>query len=253
MRQTVYILGVPVDTYNFQEVIDFASEAVESHSRKWIASINPEIVMQAQQNRNLKDALSQANLRIPDGTGVVWAGRYLRLGIPERVAGVDVVEKLIEIASKKHWRIFLLGGMPGVANRASQLLKQKFTGLEPPGSLYIEAVPSNYDLAVYEINRYRPDILVVSFGAPKQEIFISQNLKRMDVGIAIAAGGTIDYLAGDVKRAPGWVRELGLEWLYRLFRQPWRWRRMLALPLFAMAVLREAKVIKRANGHRTGS
>jgi N-acetylglucosaminyldiphosphoundecaprenol N-acetyl-beta-D-mannosaminyltransferase len=205
-----------------------------------VATVNPEFVMRARVDRSFHRVLEQAALCLADGTGVVWAMRRQGCPQPERVAGSDLVPLLAELCSRRGWRPFLLGARPGVAKTAAERLEGDHPGLRVAGTHSGSPHPDDDAEALRRIAAVRPDILLVAYGAPLQELWIARNRARLAVPVAIGVGGTLDYLAGRVRRAPGWVRKLHLEWLWRLALQPARLGRMAVLPAYALAVLRGA-------------
>jgi N-acetylglucosaminyldiphosphoundecaprenol N-acetyl-beta-D-mannosaminyltransferase len=155
------------------------------------------------------------------------------------VAGVDLVPALARRAAARGWGVFLLGGGPGVAELAARRLKQLAPGLHVVGCFAGDASPAGDDETRAAVATARPQLLLVAYGAPKQELWIHRNAHDLGVPVSIGVGGAFDFLAGRVPRAPAWMRRLGIEWLFRLMRQPWRARRMAVLPVFALLVLRQ--------------
>ncbi len=202
-----------------------------------VATVNPEFVMRAQKDRDFARILDSADLCLPDGVGVVWAAR--RAGCPQRepVAGSDMLPLLASLCARRGFRLFLLGAARGVANELAEQLRAKHPTLEvashdgTPG-------PSGDAESLELIRRHRTQVLLVAYGAPKQEAWIDRLRAQLDVAVAIGVGGAFDYATGRVPRAPAWMRKAGLEWLHRLGRQPWRIRRMAVLPVYAFKVLR---------------
>ncbi|MGH7867421.1 MAG: WecB/TagA/CpsF family glycosyltransferase, partial [Candidatus Dormibacteraceae bacterium] len=180
-----------------------------------------------------------ADLAVADGAGVVWALR--RLGWPqrERVTGVDLVPELLVQCAAREEKVFLLGAEEGVAAEVGRRLQGSLPALRVVGAEAGSPAPEDDEQMVAMINQKRPDLLLVAYGHPKQELWINRNRHRLQVGEAIGVGGTFDVLAGRVRRAPRWFQRCQLEWLWRLLLEPWRARRMAVLPRFAVAVLRE--------------
>lgn len=194
------------------------------------------MVYQAQTNPVLLDIINRAALVTPDGIGIVWGGRQLGYAIPERVSGIDLLWGICQAAPAQEWKIYLLGSSPGVADEAAGRLKAQFPGLCICGSHHGYFDSEEEPSIIADINCSQADILVVSLGAPKQEIWISQHKKDFTVPLCIGVGGSLDVIAGHKKRAPGWMIKTNLEWLYRLLAEPSRWRRQLALPKFVLLV-----------------
>lgn len=203
-----------------------------------IATVNPEFVMQAQGNEPFRQTLQESDLCIPDGIGLVWASRWLKRPLPERVPGSELIYHIAALAAQKQWRLFLLGAAPGVAEEAAAILQDKFPGLVIAGTYAGSPDPAMNEAIVDMVNGSGADILYVAYGAPKQDLWIARNKSALTtVRLAMGVGGSLDFITGRSQRAPKWLQRLGLEWLYRLLREPWRWRRMLALPRFAWQIL----------------
>ena len=249
------ILGVKIEDMGLTEVLQEGARSFKVGpalglqvqpliTAKQLVTINPEFLVEAQHNQAFRECLNQADLRVVDGFGLVLAGllygRRLR-----RLTGVQLVERASEGASKKGWRVFLLGGRKGVAEKTCEVLKKRFPGLMVryyPGSPNIlEETEEEREDVLKRINDFKPHFLFVAYGFPAQDLWIYQNRSRLLVGMAAGVGGTFDYLSGQVARAPFWMRRLGLEWVYRFIRAPRRrFRRILkATVVFPLLVLRE--------------
>jgi N-acetylglucosaminyldiphosphoundecaprenol N-acetyl-beta-D-mannosaminyltransferase len=205
-----------------------------------VATVNPEFVMSAQKDREFARVLESAALCLPDGIGVVWAARRQGCGISEPVPGVDLIPPMAAMCARRALPLFLLGAEAGVAAGLASRLRDEHPGLQVashPGS----ADPSSDAETLKLIRAHKTQVLLVAFGAPKQELWIDRLKEELNVSVAIGVGGAFDYLTGRVPRAPVWMRKAGLEWLHRLVRQPWRARRMLALPAYALKVLSAGK------------
>jgi N-acetylglucosaminyldiphosphoundecaprenol N-acetyl-beta-D-mannosaminyltransferase len=202
-----------------------------------VATVNPEFVMRARADSEFARVLESADLCLADGSGVVWAARRQGCTMHEPVTGVDLIPRLAAICATRHFRLFLLGAAPGVAADLALRLRAEHPELEVeahPGS----PDPSSEAETLALIQRHKPHLLLVAYGHPTQELWIDRMRDRLGVAVAIGVGGAFDYLTGRVPRAPAWMRRAGLEWLFRLARQPWRIRRMAVLPLYALRVLR---------------
>jgi N-acetylglucosaminyldiphosphoundecaprenol N-acetyl-beta-D-mannosaminyltransferase len=242
------ILGVLIDKLSLGQVLRKTEEFLGDGKKHYIVTPNPEFVMLARQDEEFKNILNQADIAIPDGFGLVLASWWLGDKIPERITGVELVWELARLAEKKNYSLYLLGGKEGIAESAQGKLKEKFPNLRIVGA---EVGMSNQEFRImnYElverINKVEPDILFVAFGQGKQEKWIYHNLPKLNsVKLAVGVGGTFDYLAGRVFRAPKILRRLGLEWLWRLIVEPWRWKRIItAAILFPLAVLKKKKII----------
>jgi N-acetylglucosaminyldiphosphoundecaprenol N-acetyl-beta-D-mannosaminyltransferase len=176
---------------------------------------------------------------VPDGIGLVWASRWLGRPLRQRVSGSDLVPRLAALAAARGWSIFLLGAAPGVAGVAAAKLRAANPTLRIAGTYAGSPSPDEEEAIVARIRAAAPQMLFVAYGAPAQDLWIARNLARLGVPVAIGVGGTLDFIAGTRRRAPAWVQRVGLEWLYRLWQEPRRWRRMLALPHAAWLVFWE--------------
>jgi N-acetylglucosaminyldiphosphoundecaprenol N-acetyl-beta-D-mannosaminyltransferase len=203
-----------------------------------VCTINPEFMMIAQKDVNFANILRRADLCVPDGVGLLWAARRRGPPLPERVTGSDGVPIIAARAAEKGWKLFFLGAGPGVGQKAADILTAQHPGLQIVGVYGGSPAPEEEDAIVERVNASGADILFVAYGAPEQDKWIARNLPRLRVRMAMGVGGSFDFIAGIIPRAPEWMRRAGLEWLYRLYLQPWRIRRMTRLPRFVLAVLR---------------
>ena len=231
------ILGVRVDCLDTKETLERIEGFVGSGRLHQVATVNPEFVMRAQNDRQFARVLEAADLCLPDGTGVVWAARRQGCALREPVAGTDLVEPLAALCARQQFRLFLLGAQPGVADELAARLTAANAGLQVAAHAG-DPDPSNDEESLRRISDHRTDVLLVAYGAPTQELWIDRLRSRLAVSVAIGVGGAFDYLTGRVPRAPAWMRRSGLEWLHRLAYQPWRFRRMTVLPVYALKVLR---------------
>jgi N-acetylglucosaminyldiphosphoundecaprenol N-acetyl-beta-D-mannosaminyltransferase len=209
-----------------------------------IIPVNPEMIMIAHEKPEFKQVLNKASLVLPDGIGVVMASRILGKPIKQRVTGVDTVKQIVRLAKDNGWRIFLLGAAEGVAELARAQFDKEFPGVQIVGTYAGSPNEDERENILKIIKVTKPDILFVAYGAPKQEMWVEQNFLALKVPLVMCVGGTFDFVCGLKPRAPSWMQSIGLEWLYRLKREPWRWKRMLALPRFAFRVILEKFRIK---------
>jgi N-acetylglucosaminyldiphosphoundecaprenol N-acetyl-beta-D-mannosaminyltransferase len=237
MADSLSILGVRVDAIAFDQVLDCIEHFIVSGLSHQIVTVNPEFVMAAQSDVEFRHIINGAALALPDGVGILWASRRLGQPLPDRIPGVDLVERLAALSARRGYRLFFLGAMPGVADKAARVLHQRYPGLVIAGTHSGSPRPEDDQGIVAQVCAAQPQVLLVAYGAPAQDRWIARNLDRVGVPVCIGVGGAFDYLAGVYPRAPKWLRQLGLEWLHRLITQPWRWRRMLALPRFVWLVL----------------
>lgn len=236
--KSVDILGVRVDDVTEAEAIAVARRLVEEGGGHQIVTPNAEFVVRANRDPEFRAVLNSAALSIPDGAGLLLAGRILGTPLREQVAGTDLAIRLAELAASAGYRLFLLGAAEGVAAAAGRGLQARFPGLQIAGAHSGSPRREDEDAIVDLIRAAAPvHVLLVAYGAPAQDLWIARNLPRLGVGVAMGVGGVFDFLSGRVPRAPLWVRRAGFDWLYRLVRQPWRWRRQLALPRFVLLAL----------------
>lgn len=230
----VSIFGVPFDNVTVTETLRRVDTMIASRQPHYIVTANVDFLVQAHQDVELRRILLEADLVLCDGTPLLWASRWLGNSLPERVAGSDLAPSLIRNATEKKQRIFLLGAAPGVAAEATARLERDFPGIHiaghyaPPFSALLEM---DHAEIVRRIRDAKPDILLVSFGCPKQEKWIAMHYRSLGVPVSIGVGATIDFLAGRVKRAPDWMRHSGTEWIYRLLQEPRRLYRRYAKDL----------------------
>lgn len=236
--KSILILNTPVHVISMDETLQLVQQYMVSQRLHQIATTNPEFVMTAQHDEEFRQVLQQCDLCIADGVGLLLASRWMGSPLPERVPGSELVYNLAELAGQEGWRLFLLGAGPGVAEKAAAVFKAKFPELQIAG--YYAGSPSlaENDAIARRINDSGADILFVAYGAPNQDKWIARNRESLPtIKLALGVGGSLDFVTGKAQRAPRWMQDLGLEWLHRLILEPWRWRRMLALPLFALKVL----------------
>jgi N-acetylglucosaminyldiphosphoundecaprenol N-acetyl-beta-D-mannosaminyltransferase len=231
------VLGVRVDCVDMSSAIRRIEQLVDAGGAHLVATVNPEFVMLAQRHSEFARVLAGADLCLPDGSGVVWALRRQGCDVPSPVTGVDLVQPLAAMCARRGFRLFLLGAAPGVAARLAALLRDTNRGLEVnahSGSPH----PADDGETAHRIRDHRPQVLLIAYGAPAQELWFERLKDSLGVQVGIGVGGAFDYLTGRVPRAPRWMRRVGLEWLGRLVVQPWRVRRMAVLPVYALKVLR---------------
>ncbi len=233
----ITILGIPIDRLTMAQTVAYITTFMTEPHLHQITTPNPEFVMAAQTDADFHRILNQADLCLPDGIGLVWASRWLRQPIPERVPGSELVYKLAEAAATSSIPLFLLGAQPGIAEQAGTILQTQYPGLIIAGTYAGSPHPAEDETICQLINESQANLLYVAYGAPQQDKWIDRNRGRIPtVRVAIGVGGALDFITGKRLRAPRWMQKLGLEWLYRLWQEPWRWRRMLALPRFVWAV-----------------
>ncbi|MBF6614616.1 MAG: WecB/TagA/CpsF family glycosyltransferase [Chloroflexi bacterium] len=225
-----------------------AAQAVEGFLKEepprlhQICTVNPEFVMEARSNPAFRSLLNNADLATPDGAGIIAAGRLLGTPFKGRATGVALVGRLAQLSAQRGYRLFLLGAAPGVAGEAAAALMREYPGLNVAGTY--AGSPQNADWAAIKerLESAQPDLLLVAYGAPRQDLWIGEHRDELpsSVRVAMGVGGVFDYLSGRAPLAPPLLRRVGLEWLYRLVKQPWRWRRILRVFAFGVVVLKKA-------------
>ena len=236
---TVNILGVTVHRVDVATTLDQIARwiALPTTTCHQICTVNPEFIIDAQRNASFAAALQRADLRVPDGVGVLWAARLLGTPLAQRVTGSDGIYQICERAAQEGWRVFLLGAGEGVAARAAELLIARYAGLQVVGAYAGTPAAADWSAIHARLVAAQPDILFVAYGHPRQDLWIDAHRHELPTKVAIGIGGAFDFVAGVAQRAPRWMQRLGLEWLHRLILQPWRWRRMAKLPVFALRVV----------------
>ena len=239
------ILNIPIHPVTMRETLAQVEVWLGGVQLRQIATANPEFVMRAQEDEDFRVVLTAADLCLPDGVGLVWASRWLGKPFPERVAGSELVYHVAELCATQGASLFLLGAAEGVAAEAGQILQTRCPALQIAGTFAGSPALAENEALVAMINASEAAVLYVAYGAPAQDKWIARNKHALThVKVAIGVGGALDFISGRAIRAPRWMQRLGLEWLHRLWREPWRWRRMLALPRFVAAVLGRSKNAK---------
>lgn len=228
-------MGVGFDDLTRDGAVALCKNLIEEHRSAYMVTPNPEIVMASWDDPALREAISNADLVIPDGIGVVKAAKILGTPLKERLPGIEIGEAILQYAAQSGKKVFLLGAKPGVADLAAGRMREMFPGIDICG------VNDGYfkdDAAVIEkINAAKPDFLMVCLGFPKQEMWMAQNASKLDVGLMAGLGGSLDVFAGTVLRAPEKWQRMNAEWLYRCIKEPWRFKRIARLPLFILKAI----------------
>jgi N-acetylglucosaminyldiphosphoundecaprenol N-acetyl-beta-D-mannosaminyltransferase len=239
----VYILGIGVHNCNEGEAAQaIAAWLGEGGGLRQVCTVNPEFVMEARRNRPFRNLLNRADLATPDGVGIVLAARLLGTRLRGRVTGVALVGRLAALSATHGYSIFLLGAAEGVAKEAARELEGRYRGVQIVGTYAGSPEPDGFAEIKERLVRASPDVLFVAYGAPRQDLWIDAHKDELppSLKLAMGVGGVYDYLAGRVPLAPLWVRRIGFEWLYRLVKQPWRWRRILRVFRFGLLAIAEA-------------
>ena len=231
------VLGIRYDNVTMAEALDATRTFLQSDTSGYVVTPNAEIAYEALHSEALRRVLNDAQLVLPDGAGVVLASKLVRSPLKQKVAGFDFAMLLLPVLAELGLRLFLLGSKPGVAEQAAEILREKHPDLCICGTA--DGYFSQDGEALEAIRAVQADVVYVCLGAPKQEFFMQRNLTPSGAKLMLGLGGTLDVVAGHVKRAPRWMQKLGLEWFYRLLRQPSRFGRMLRLPKYIFAALKK--------------
>lgn len=227
----VEILGIRIDDVSLSQAVSIVVKWLQEDGQHYIVTPNPEFIVTAQNDLDFQEILNKADLAIPDGVGLKITGRIKNI-----TTGVDLMEALCQKAAKSGWKIGLIGGRGGVVGRTSKKLKEKYFGLKVVYAENGPEISSKEDTLNTKYLIPNTDLLFVALGMGKQEKFIYENLDKLHTKVAMGVGGAFDYISGNVKRAPVWIRKLGCEWLFRLIIQPWRIKRQINLLKFIFLV-----------------
>ena len=237
MSKCFSLFGVNIQTFAKKEVVKIISNNIKMNKKTVVSTPNTEIVMMCKKNEHFKTMINSSDLVIPDGIGVVWAGRYLGVNVPERVTGYDVLVDLLDLSSKENFSLYFFGAAEKTLKKAVENVKSKYPNINIVGFKNGYFDDNEIDKIINDINEKTPDILFVALGAPKQEEWIFTNKEKLNCKIFFGVGGSFDVLSGNTKRAPLFMQKLGLEWFYRLYKEPKRISRMFVIPIFMFLVL----------------
>ncbi|MFW6022265.1 MAG: WecB/TagA/CpsF family glycosyltransferase [Halanaerobiaceae bacterium] len=239
MADYVSILGIKINKVNMGQAINEVENIIKADKKMSIVTPNSEMIVLAQQDRELARIINTADLKIPDGAGVVLASRLYRNPVTERVAGYDLMQKMLMMAAEKNNSVYLLGGEEKVIELAVKKIKDIYPTINICGYHHGFLDETTSEKVLNNINKLNPNILFIGMGVPLQEKFLNDIYHNINVNIAMTVGGSFDVLAEKVKRAPRWMQKMHLEWFYRLIQEPWRLGRMMALPKFAWMVIKD--------------
>ena len=231
----INIMGVGFDSLTLPEAVERAEKLISEQRAAYVVTPNPEIVMTCWENPDAMEAVQNADLVLPDGVGVIYGAKILGTPLKGKLPGIDFATELMRRMAKRGGRVYLLGAKPGIAETAGERMTAQFPGLIICGThdgYFQDDVP-----VIEEINALKPDLLLVCLGAPKQELWMYRNRPCLKVGLMAGLGGSLDVFAGTAKRAPVFFQKLGMEWFYRLIKEPWRFKRMMKLPKFLFACI----------------
>ncbi len=220
------LLNTYVNNLSMSETIDAVEELIKSEKKSYVVAINVDVVIKIENDPYLKKIVDNADMVLVDGKPLVWISNFHGKPLKAKISGSDLVPLLCEEASKKQYNIFIIGGKEGVAEQAKQNLEKRLPGIRIVGTYAPTYGFEKNDAELNKINTLlseaKPDLLIACFGCPKQEKWIFENISKYDAKVSICAGATVDFLAGNIKRAPRWMSEHGLEWLYRFLQEPKR-------------------------------
>jgi N-acetylglucosaminyldiphosphoundecaprenol N-acetyl-beta-D-mannosaminyltransferase len=235
----VRIFGVSISKMGMKQTVEYLTDAVEQRAPHQVITANPIMVMSAIEDRSYLAMMQRAELIVPDGTGVVWAAKYVGQPVEERVAGYDLLHELMKIGEPRRWKVYMLGASTEVVEAAADKLTSMYPAIQVVGCRNGYFGEEQDPEVIQHIVEAAPDLLLVGRSAAKQEPWIDKYKHQLRVPIMMGIGGSFDVLSGKLKRAPVFFQKLRLEWFYRLLQEPWRFKRMLTLPKFAVKVIRE--------------
>lgn len=233
------IHGVMVDNVTMDEALARVMAMLEGNSPGKVYTPNSEIIMEATRNPELMDILNGADLLVADGAGVVLASRILNQPVSQKVSGIDLIKRILINTDLRPVSFFIFGGKPGVAEQASINILSEFPRANIVGFRNGYFSSEEEEEILRKINEAKPEIVLVGLGAPKQEKWIHENARKLNCKVLMGIGGSIDVFAGTAQLAPEFMRKAGLEWLFRLMKEPRRYKRMLDLPRFMMLTIKE--------------
>lgn len=220
------LLNTFINNVTMSETVEAIEQMIAADKKSYVVAINVDVVMKIEADPYLKKIVDDADMVLVDGKPLVWISKLHGRPLKEKVSGSDLVPLLCEVAAKNGYKVFIIGGKEGSAERAKQRLEEKLPDIKIVGTY---APPFGFekdDAELERINRMisqaHPDLLITCFGCPKQEKWIYENIEKYDAKVSICAGATVDFLAGNVTRAPRWMSEHGLEWFYRFLQEPRR-------------------------------
>ncbi|MCB0115172.1 MAG: WecB/TagA/CpsF family glycosyltransferase [Caldilineaceae bacterium] len=247
LPSTITILDIPIHNLTYEQTFARIEEMIRAGAPNQVTTVNPEFLVMARQDASFRRVLQVADLVLADGVGLHLGAMLQGKRFVSRVAGSQLVYRLAPLAAQQGWRLFFLGAETGVAEDAAQRLRAQYPGIDITVNA-ADPTPEGTAAALDHIHRARPDILLVAYGAPKQDLWIARNKENAAVPVMIGIGGTLDVIAGRTPRPPQWLHDIGLEWLFRLWKQPSRWRRQLRLPVFVVLIIAQRLGMLRPRG-----
>jgi len=233
----ISILGVKIDRFGFEEALRRIEEFIKSGKPHTVVTLNPLSLLEAKKDREIEEVLEEADLVVPDGIGLLWAAEFYGTPLTERVTGIDLLKGICKISAQKGYRAALFGAKMGVADEAARELQKEYPGLSIVGIHhgYLRSSDDEEKL-IQKLREESPDVLFVGLGVPYQERWIKRYVDKLEIPVMMGVGGSFDVIAERLKRAPAWMAKRGLEWLYRLYLQPWRIKRIFNIPYFVFEV-----------------
>lgn len=246
MRDTVTILGIPIDRVTKKEAGQITEKLIKESNKtcQMIFAPNTEFIMYAQKDEEYYKLLNKSRLSTPDSIGVIIAGKLQHKPFKERIPGQAYFREIIELSNQKGYSIYLLGGEPDIPEKTKENLEKIYPNVNIVGTHHGYFSKEEEKEIIEEINKLQPNVLFVALGAPKQEKWIEEHKNELKVDVAAGQGGTYDYEAGKIRRAPVWIQKIGMEWLWRLILQPSRIIRMRVLPIFLLKILLTKDITK---------
>jgi N-acetylglucosaminyldiphosphoundecaprenol N-acetyl-beta-D-mannosaminyltransferase len=235
------LYGVRVSRMGMDETVDYLSDAIKQRRPNQVVTVNPIMIMAGLDDPAYMKVLQNAELLVPDGTGVVWAAKYIGQPVAERVPGIDLVSRLMDIGQHEGWRVYMLGTTPETIQAAADRIRERFPNLLIVGTRDGYFADHEDEEIIADILEAKPDILLVGRAATNQEPWIGKYKDQLNIPVMMGVGGSFDVISGKLTRAPRLFQKFGLEWLHRLILEPYRYKRMLILPKFVMKVVRDKK------------
>ena len=229
------ILGINVSVTTYEELKNNVEKDIKNNNKSFIVAINPEKILKARKDQNLKELLNKATYQIPDGIGVIYASKLKKGKIKSRITGIDSMEMLCSLSNEKKYKIFMYGAKKETVEKAKTELIKKYPNINIVGT--IDGYEKDNKKITDIINKSKADIIFVALGSPKQELWITENMDKLCPKIYQGVGGSFDVFSGNVKRAPKWMQKSGLEWFYRLIKEPKRIFRQIKLIKFLLIII----------------
>ena len=237
--EIIQIRGIPFATGTMEEAVSYADGAIRAKKQTLVFTPNAEMAERCAEDSSFADLIVRGELILPDGEGILMASRILGTPISQKLAGVEFGEAILSLSAGNGYRVFFLGGKPGVAELAAERMKEKYPGLTVCGTSngYFTKNGEENDRIIEEINQSSADILFICLGSPAQEIWASENRSRLTASLLLCLGGSLDVYSGTVRRAPKFFCRMKLEWFYRLLKEPKRLPRMMKLPRYIFGTI----------------